>query len=248
MGDCDQSCHFHCSYCWYMTPAILWVTWTQPQVMMTAAISNYQSQLMQSACFTLHNEPVIGSLHLSVTETIYLSPKQMCDCGCGQRTDYLSFWLVAVFVVVNQPQPDSVSYSTIAAWRISWGSGQKFFLIHLFAPAAHSWRVFASEFLISEDCVSGRWEVGRANLPDLHIFIWICQIVSVSFCFSRSSWMSSCLHLKEMLCRRCSSVCWGVTNTLPHCSGSSRVRNYSGFRLGISIPTQMYGCSVVVSC
>lgn len=71
---------------------------------MTAAISNYQSQLIQSACFTLHNRLIIGFLHLSVPETNYLSLKQMCDCGCGQRTDIFRFWLVAVFVVVNQPQ------------------------------------------------------------------------------------------------------------------------------------------------
>lgn len=91
-----------------------------------------------------------------VTETINLSLKQICDCGWGQRTDYLSFWMVAVFVGVNQPRPDSISYSTVAAQKISWGSGQKCLLIRLFAPAAHSWRVFASELPVTEDCVSGR--------------------------------------------------------------------------------------------
>lgn len=79
----------------------------------------------------------------------------------------------------NQLWPDSISYSTVAAWIISWGSGQKCLLIRLFAPAAHSWRAFASGFPVSEDCVSGRWELGGANPPDASHFY-----LDLSNCFS----------------------------------------------------------------
>lgn len=154
-----------------------------------------------------------------VTETINLSLKQMCDCGCGQRTDYLSFWM-ALFVDVNQPWPDSISYSTVAAWRLSWGSGQKCLLIRLFVPAAHSWRVFASK--LPEDCVSGTGEVGGANpLDDSHFFfIWTCQTVSASFCSSRRCRMSSSLFERDVsLVGKCrsSSVYAGLIDT-PLCS------------------------------
>lgn len=81
----------------------------------------------------------------------------------------LSFFLDSgSLCVVNQPWPDFISCSTIAAWRLSWGSGQKRPLVRLFAPAAHSWRVFASELPVTE-----------ANPPDASHFY-----LDLSDCFS----------------------------------------------------------------
>lgn len=79
-----------------MTPAALWVTWTQPHKIITAAISNYQSQLIQSACFTLHNGPIIGFLYLSVSlwQLIFQWNRCMPASGTSRLKNRLVLWMV----------------------------------------------------------------------------------------------------------------------------------------------------------
>lgn len=103
MRDCDKSCHFHCSHCWYMTPAALWVTWTQPHMIITAAISDYQSQLIQSACFTLHNWPIISILHLSVSlkQLIFHWNRYVTAGGVKEQTIFLFGWWQSLWVWIN---------------------------------------------------------------------------------------------------------------------------------------------------
>lgn len=79
-----------------MTPAALWVTWTQPHEIITAAISNYQSQLIQSACFTLHNGPIIGFLYLRVSlwQLIFQWNRCMPASGTNRLKNRLVLWMV----------------------------------------------------------------------------------------------------------------------------------------------------------
>lgn len=81
-----------------MTPAALWVTWTQPHKIITTAISNYQSQLMQSACFTLHNGPIIGFLYLSVSLWQLISQWNRCMrvSGTNRLKNRLVLWMVTL--------------------------------------------------------------------------------------------------------------------------------------------------------
>lgn len=100
-----------------MTPAAVWVTWTQPHMIITAAISNYQSQLIQSACFTLHKGPIISFLHLSVSlkQLIFQWNRCMAAGAAGRLGNGLFgfFWTAAASVVVKQAQQDCVSSFTV---------------------------------------------------------------------------------------------------------------------------------------
>lgn len=73
-----QILSFPLQLCWHMTPAALWVTWTQPHTIITAAIGNYQSRLIKSACFTLHNGAIISFLHLNVSLNQFIFQWDRC--------------------------------------------------------------------------------------------------------------------------------------------------------------------------
>lgn len=185
----------------------------------------------------------------SVTETIHLSLKQMCDCGCGQGTEQTIF-LFRWHSLRLRIDPDPILFliPPLRRWRLSWGSGQKYLLIRLFAaPAAHSWGVFASELPVNWGlCEWERW--GRWGEPTGCLTSFFSPgSVRLFQHHSAPADAVGCLHLS--IRRRCVTGAWislvfRIHGGHPHtcllsCSGHVRPdggqRSVSGLILGLDM-------------
>lgn len=141
-----------------------------------------------------------------VTETINLSLKQMCDCGCGQGTEQTIFpfgWQ-SLWLWIN-PDPILFLIPPLQRRRLSWGSDQGYLLIRLFAPAAHSWGAFASELPVNWGlCEWKRW--GRWGEPTGCLTFFSPGSVRLFQHHSAPAGAVGCLHLS--IRKRCVAGAW----------------------------------------